>query len=550
MNRFFHRFFHFLERLVSDLFDYNTRMEDETDDRIKKTSNLTFYNCHVHIFNLDHVHKRFLKGLIPWWLRLVMVILTAGIICLIVLCWHDQLAISILLIVVVPISILLTLFVLISHNLNHLLKRSSVWLLKNTLFNIFPSKHFDVAERYANLILHSYYGLSGNIKKQKEIFDDLRSYYPKSTKFVVLSMDMDYMIDCRKPLKESTFSQQLYELRMLKENSHYSNKIYPFIHADPRRINDDPEFYKNLKDYLIRNDDKKNGIFQGIKIYPALGYFPFDRRLKPVYDLALEYNLPITTHCSVGPVFYRGKLRTLRKEGYYSDGVFRHPFTGNVLRGKRPGKFTPHFTHPLNYYCLMYKPDQLYEFWKECNKSIKYDLKILKDNSYTITELREYRKLKICLGHYGGSGEWIKYLRDPWLPKEIDLLKIGKDLIHDKKGQWKHEVDGEKIKKTPAPSWFSIITDMLSLKTSDRELAFPNLYADISYNLSNEDMLPLLKVMLETNPVLFKKILFGTDFYMVSTQGSEREITLKLRSYIGERNFRQIAELNPLDFIS
>jgi hypothetical protein len=32
-----------------------------------------------------------------------------------------------------------------------------------------------------------------NVKSQKELVDELRSYYPANTKFVLLSMDMEYM---------------------------------------------------------------------------------------------------------------------------------------------------------------------------------------------------------------------------------------------------------------------------------------------------------------------------------------------------------------------
>ncbi len=62
-------------------------------------------------------------------------------------------------------------------------------------------------------------------------------------------------------------------------------------------------------------------------------------------------------------------------------------------------------------------------------------------------------------------------------------------------------------------------------------------------------MHPLLKIRLETNKIARKKILFGTDFFMVSMKASEREITMKLRAHIGEENFRQISKINPYNFL-
>ena len=62
-------------------------------------------------------------------------------------------------------------------------------------------------------------------------------------------------------------------------------------------------------------------------------------------------------------------------------------------------------------------------------------------------------------------------------------------------------------------------------------------------------MLPMLKVRLETSKTFKNKVLFGTDFYMVSMKASEREISMKLRSYLGEENFRQIAKVNPPKFL-
>jgi predicted TIM-barrel fold metal-dependent hydrolase len=53
-------------------------------------------------------------------------------------------------------------------------------------------------------------------------------------------------------------------------------------------------------------------------------------------------------------------------------------------------------------------------------------------------------------------------------------------------------------------SWFSIICDLMR--------TYKNVYADISYTLNDITLLPLLKMILEVDENIRKKVLFGTDF--------------------------------------
>jgi hypothetical protein len=70
-------------------------------------------------------------------------------------------------------------------------------------------------------------------------------------------------------------------------------KIVPFVGIDPRRENavKKMEFY--LKEYHM----------QGFKLYPATGYDLQDDRFKPIFEKALEYNVPVLIHSgySFGP---------------------------------------------------------------------------------------------------------------------------------------------------------------------------------------------------------------------------------------------------------
>ena len=77
---------------------------------------------------------------------------------------------------------------------------------------------------------------------------------------------------------------------------------------------------------------------------------------------------------------------------------------------------------------------------------------------------------------------------------------------------------------------------------------YPNVYTDISYTMFNVDLFNLLKLTLQ-DEVFKKKILYGSDFYMVEQETTERLFLINVRSYIGEESFKLIAEQNPQIFL-
>ena len=123
--------------------------------------------------------------------------------------------------------------------------------------------------------------------------------------------------------------------------------------------------------------------FQGIKLYPAVGYFPFDKRLKDIYQFAIEHDVPLLTHCILGDVYQRD-------ENYYK--MFpEHPIskqnTTPTENYKKPENFQLNFTHPLNFEFLL-NPDVISGYYGET---------------------ADFSKLKICIGHFGGEDEWAIY---------------------------------------------------------------------------------------------------------------------------------------------
>ncbi len=416
-------------------------------------------NCHAHCFTLDHVPNEFAKTMVPFsslftvhWIKKYRVIR-----------WLIKL----------------------------LNKKWVIWILKRFNPNIEAS-----VQRLLAFI--RFLDDDSIPQTQQALIDRLRSYYPTDSRFVLLTMDMEFM-DAGLP--DKSFEKQLTDLEDIKKKPEYKDIIYPFVFADPRR----PGVTTIVTEKLA------SGNFNGIKIYPALGYFPFDIRMKEIYEYALKHDLPITTHCIPGSVHFRGsKVDTF-------NGKTHHPIAcKQPLWGENNYDFTQNFTHPLNFECLM-NPTLLEKIWKE--------------------DTVNFENLKICIGHFGGEEQWVNYLNNPWLPDSTVINE--NDPLETKNPWFDNDPDHPK-----AFSWFSIICPMMR--------KYKNMYADISYMLSDERIMPLLKMLLTADEYsgISNRILFGTDYFLVEKAGSERELSIRLRSYLGEDLFNKIAKDNPEKFLN
>jgi len=429
-----------------------------------------FFNCHAHCFTMDHVPS----ALFGRWMSLPKLLNKR---------WVKDLVNKRTVTGRMPLGL-------------------KILIIFLGLINLMKPKEF---MRLLNMVRF------GNTDDQTKVIEAMRQYYPEDTGLVFLTMDMEFMGG---GLPQEGYRVQLEKLAAIKRSSTYQNIIYPFIFIDPRRIEptqmDQPKdpgftsqtFMNAVNNYLTAGD------FHGLKIYPALGYYPFDKRMKPAYDLALKYNLPIITHCTVGAIHHKKRV---------AENERIHPVTGKKLPDVKPSEYQKYFTHPLNYECLMNK-EHLQKVWGE--------------------DTMDYSNLKFCLGHWGSGEDWHRYLENDW----ADLYE---DTKHEKcpalkLSNWFVEPKDEYKNFT----WFTIILELLK---SDK---YPNIYTDISYTLYDATLLPLLKMMLEANTKVWEHVLFGTDFYMVSKAISEREYSINLRAYLGEELFHQIAVVNARRFLS
>ena len=130
--------------------------------------------------------------------------------------------------------------------------------------------------------------------------------------------------------------------------------------------------------------------------------------------------------------------------------------------------------------------------------------------------LERHPRLRLCLAHFGGAGDWDSYLKHPW-ESGIDISK---------------------------KSWLAKILDMI------RSGRYPNLWTDIAYTLfADDEYAYLLKVLLSDERVL-ARTLFGSDFYVVeSATLEERRRAVHVRAVLGEDIFWRIADTNPAGFL-
>ncbi len=299
-------------------------------------------------------------------------------------------------------------------------------------------KENDLLERMARFV-----GIS-ELKTQSAIFERIRKQYPKETVFVVLPMDMEFM---ELGEIEEDIDKQHEDLLALAKAPSTKGQIVPFYTAHPER----PDIVERVRNNL------GEGKFQGIKIYPNLGYLPTHPRLMDVYEICEERGYPVISHCT-------------------PQGVWKYGLTEADRRK---------LAHPENYLPI----------------------------------LEKFKNLRLCLAHFGGAGEWAKHLKG-------------------------------RADSPEEEAWVKIISKTIE------EGKYPNLYTDISYTVFMPrveglyiDLIDYLKVML-SNENIRTHVLFGSDYYMVEQEEmSEKEVSILLRSRLGEDLFFQIAHTNPRKFL-
>lgn len=441
-------------------------------------------------------------------------------------------------------------------------------------------------QRYINIGRYAFH------RRQSTILGKLMAQYPHGSGVLVLSMDMEYMGAFHPPVR---YRDQMDELVRLKIQSRYQNRIFPFIFIDPRRVvpvkeekrakKGDLDFLKYTAEEGKITLDKECFVsyligkeFSGFKIYPALGYYPFDEKLLPLWKWAADNEFPIMTHCIRGTIFYRGpKKNEWNKHPVFQQAAGIQKTTQVVVsQGKSDQEdwnnfrerdnnikaqeavtiydnivlpqmnnvdFSANFTHPMNFLCLLHEPSLRIVVGNALSKNNNKELAQIFGYTDESTPLKyDLSNLKICLGHFGGDDEWLRYF-------EKDRYNFSGQLIKDPASgiDFFNTLGGKPSKGKPEQiwkytDWYSIICSMM--------LQYPNVYADISYILhSDVQILPLLKQTLD-NPGLRTKVLYGTDFFVVRNHKSDKNMLADFQGGLSEDDFNQIAKQNPRIFLT
>ena len=133
---------------------------------------------------------------------------------------------------------------------------------------------------------------TGRRQSQGEIFREVRHYYPRDARFIVLPLDMAPI--GHGPVEKDIRAQHN-ELAALARA--HPDSVIPFANLHPATPGAVGEFCRCVEELG----------FRGLKLYPKMGFAPDDPLLmEQVYPICVERNLPVITHCSRGGVYRKG----------------------------------------------------------------------------------------------------------------------------------------------------------------------------------------------------------------------------------------------------
>jgi len=119
--------------------------------------------------------------------------------------------------------------------------------------------------------------------------------------------------------------------------------------------------------------------------------------------------------------------------------------------------------------------------------------------------LTAFPRLKLNLAHFGGEDSWEKY------------------------------------SSGNSENWVNRIIDMM--------YRFDGLYADFSYTFYKREYAKALKKLLIDNNEIASRVLYGSDYYMVVTEGHFRSLKTSFVSIMGDELMKKIARENPMRFL-
>lgn len=320
-------------------------------------------------------------------------------------------------------------------------------------------------------------------------------------------------------------------------------RLMPMFHFEPRRYIKDAKKEGPFKKVVTAD---QAGAFVGFKMYSPQGYMPQERH-EPVKDVLSGFfsdcaskNIPIMTHCT--PAGFYTHERRFYLENEPDKAIRENPkywpsVEARLAADEKIRKAKDHVKELENswqrHIPLKMKrargdvEDALEEKEKLHNPGrMRYFYENYVHPEAWRPVLKANPKLRLCLAHFASDGTiW------NWR-KGLTVLTDGQKIPYDK-------------------SWLVSIIELCK--------EYENFYTDISYlDLMEDEKWKLLLEIFEKHPWMLKKVMFGTDWYMITAEPVEYAdwysrairglefIQKKLSTQVNL--FTQLATVNPMRF--
>ncbi len=331
----------------------------------------------------------------------------------------------------------------------------------------------DFGKRYASFLK------IGKSKNQDEIFRNLQIQYddPK-LKIVVLTMFMEQ--SGVGPTLTGYEGQLEGVIKVKRENP---DNILVFLGIDPRWKKSGSELKETVQRYFDTkikiNEGRWEYPFVGLKLYPSMGFYAFDEKLKETFEWAAEKGIPVLTHCSYLGGMYNNDTQFINNNLDPID-----PYSGV----KYSQTFSLNTPPP--------QPDQSKKFFKwilgqndnmRNLKTCSYFLEPASYRSLIAYFSKKDRPLKICLAHYGGAEHILEEQQNQSSSKYFGMVQ---------------------------QNWCKQINDLITKYPTQ-------IYTDVAYAVGDRKTHAKFFEDLK-NPILEKQLLFGTDFFLTERLTPEK----------------------------
>ncbi len=318
----------------------------------------------------------------------------------------------------------------------------------------------------------------GTQNAQEDVFLRMRECYTsldREVRFIALTLNMDHMDVL--PSGHARIEDQLAEIERVRQ--HYRDLLFPFVGVDPRH-----EGGQELVRWVSEKIERR--AFFGIKLYPSLGFFPFDPRLDALYAWAEQNQVPVMTHCTRSGSHYTGGMR-------------------EAVPLLNPDSLNPGHASMKNIY------DRIEIFMKTplTLNDPKYGCNIFLHPENYVPVLQKYPNLKICFAHFGGSNEILG------VPHPV--VQAGLD----------------------PTNWHELVKAAIA--------GYPQVYTDISYTLAEKKVFTKVNDFL-LGPY-GDRLLFGTDYFMTLQERSEASLWQQCIMHMGTHAFKRIACVNTDNYL-